>query len=238
MTIFDANDHVQVDPNKDYFSELVGADKPYKTEKDLARAVVEKEAFINRLKTEKDGVLSELQGRANLEALIDKLAATSVKTPEVEPQALPQGQPVQSLTPDDIIKLLDERTSKANAEAAKAANQKAVHDRLRQTHGAHAAGFYSQKAQELGGEAFLDEIVSRSPQAAFKLLGIEEVQRQIEAPHSSVNSGGFVPSSGEIKNAKYFADLRRKMNPAEYWSPRIQNEIHEWVIKLGPKFNE
>ena len=43
---------VSIDPDKDYFEELVGDDKPFKSPKDLARAKLESDKFIEQLKQE------------------------------------------------------------------------------------------------------------------------------------------------------------------------------------------
>lgn len=241
MSIFDKEDHVPVvDPNADHYAALVGDDKAYKDNAALARAVAEKEAFIQRVLREKEAVLDELRGRERLESLVDQLAKKERETPVGEnPPPTEPGQAKESMGPEDLHKKVEETLRSLREKETREVNEAKVRQKLREAFGANAEAVYKQKASELGGEAFLNDIAARNPEALFRVLGIDSApQRQGDTPpRSAVNTGGFRPQA-DVRNKAYYDNLRKTMPSSEYWSARIQNEIHEQAAKLGPSFYE
>src|SRR5688500_15910791 len=80
----------QFDQDKDYFSELVGEDKKFKTPADLARAKAESDAFIERLKQENSGLRNELKTRTTMEDFMKTIKESRPTEQPVDNQAQQQ----------------------------------------------------------------------------------------------------------------------------------------------------
>ena len=106
MTVFDDNEP-EIDLEKDYLAELVGEGKRYKDPQVLARSAVEKDNFIERLKTEGAQLRAELNTRIKYEEFLDKLKSSPSRSNE-EPQT-PQEPANVFAKPEDIDRLIDQK---------------------------------------------------------------------------------------------------------------------------------
>src|SRR4051794_16092193 len=103
----DSDDTPDIDQNKDYFSELVGDGKKYKDSQAAGRAIVEKDAFIERLKAEAHGLRQELNTRLKLEEVVDRISSASKSpTSEQPPREPDNGQSASQLSPEDVQALV------------------------------------------------------------------------------------------------------------------------------------
>lgn len=221
-----------VDPEKDYFSELVGEGKIYKTEKDLARAVAEKEAMILRLKQEKTEVLEDLkasQATKSLEELIDQLRPL-----RQEPQS-PSNLGNQTHEPDtakglsisDVERLLQER----ELNQRRLNNKNEVINKLRESFGAHYVQKVQDTAKTLGVDVkYLDFVAESTPSIFYRLMGMENViTNTATPPHTRVNSDVIAPTSTN-KRDRLFYDNLRKTDPVKYNSKEIQNQKYQDML--------
>lgn len=219
-----------VDPSKDYYSELVGDDRPYKTNQDLARSVMEKEAFIQRLKAEKDGVLQDLQGRMKLEDALAKIERLT--TPSTEPPEPPR-EPGSGVQQPDYEKLIEQGIAAADAKRRRENNAREVQQKLIQTYGENFATRVKSEVLSLGmTEAQANAIAVDNPQAFYRMLGIGSQaprQQSVTAPQSAMT---FTPNTNDPKTYQYYEKLR-KSNPTEYWSGKTQNEMMKQLATLG-----
>lgn len=222
-----------IDPNKDYYAALVGDDKPYKTNQDLARATAEKEAFIERLKLEKKQVLDDLASRMKLE----EIATLIDKASETRSQPLPNhgGEPSQSapaLTQEDIERFIENKMQRDTETKTKTSNLSQVQEKLQSLYGPNFATIVQQKASELGvGTDFLTDLAAKQPKAFYRLLGVEDrqPQRDMFAPPSTV----FVPSTVNTGQTWSYYEKLRKDKPTEYYSPKVQNDMMKQLNELG-----
>lgn len=246
-------DQVQIDPEKDYLTDLVGEGKTYRDEKALARAVVEKEAMIARLKAEKVGIQDalvtkeqELASRVRLEELADRLAVRE-PTPSPSNGDMVRREPeVRETVPlKNLEEMLDERLNQRLAERdqsrAEAINFNTVQKRLQETLGPNYPNRLREIADQLEvGPEFLNSMAKSNPAAFFRLIGLDGTKAPVEtfrAPPSSVmNSDAMVhrPSTG-LKTQKYYNDLRKK-DPANFYTTEVQMELHNNALKMGPEF--
>src|SRR5262245_42375347 len=115
-TLFtDQNDH-QIDPNKNYYEELVGEGKKFRTQEDLAKKSLYADAHIARLEKEnstKDEAYAKLSAEYNAAAsLQEMIKALSQKEQTLDNHAQPEvNNDVQSpaIKPEDIEKMIGER---------------------------------------------------------------------------------------------------------------------------------
>src|ERR1051326_7251469 len=109
-SLLDPNKDFAIDPDKDYFQELVGENKKYKDNAALARSRVEADRHINLIEQQnkeyRDDILKlreELRARENLQDLIDKLEQQR----KTEGQTTPSSPTdVPSINPDEFKSLI------------------------------------------------------------------------------------------------------------------------------------
>jgi hypothetical protein len=238
--LFNDSDDSDIDPNKDHYTELVGEGKKYKDNQAAGRALVEKDAFIERLKAEAHGLRQELNTRLKLEEVVDRISSTSKSpTSEQPPREPDNGQPASQLTPEDVQKLVTQ-TLTDDAKATKRANNLAVvEEKLQEAFGPTFRRTVKAQAAKLGlGEEFLKNLAAEQPTAFLKLMEVEgrEHSSVPTPPAPSVNSAalGFRPTQG-VKR-KSFYDSIKKQDPRRYWSPSVQNEMHNEALKQGQSF--
>lgn len=240
----------QIDPDKDYLTELVGEGKKFKTPAELARGKYEADQFIERLKREQAALREELNSRKRLEDIADLLSpnkqhSSSEGTPPNR-NGGEEGTDNKNLNPDDLEKLIEDRLTKREKERLYEQNFNTVKSKLAEVWGPDASTKLSEVANTLGvGKEFLNNLAKEQPKAFFKLVGVDtqsnnQGQRQeandlFAPPRSSVNSSGFTPNVTGERTMSYYDKIKRD-NPREYWTPRIQNQMHQDAMRLGEKF--
>lgn len=248
-TLFDPNTLIEtpktVDPNKDYYAELVGEGKPYKDNIAAGRALAEKDLFISRLEAETKAMrdelaktTSELKTRTSLDEFLEKVKAAQTKEP-IETRSSSNNQVDQTvLSEEKIAEIVETRLTAKEHQAQEARNVQTVQEGLVKAFGNDYVPQLVKKASELGvSNEFLDNLAKTAPRVFFATLGIApdtKPDRTIfNAPNSTVTGH---QSGGNIKNESYYRALRKKLPPGEYWSPAIQNEKFEMATKLGQDF--
>jgi hypothetical protein len=242
---------IVIDPNKDYLSEYVGEGKKFKDPADLAKAKAHSDAFIERLQRELSGVRQELNTRAKLEELMDRMSATKDSTVNANSQGTQtsgesnhDGTANKNISPDDIEKVIEARLAKREQEARVQNNVQAVKDRLTSEFGDNYVEELEARTKALGlTREFVSDIAKREPKALFALIGIEQpaMRKASEQdvfsapPRSSVNTASFGIQGSTEKKYTDFEKIR-KQDPARYWSATVQNELHKQAMKLGEKF--
>lgn len=233
--LFRTDDLPVVDPEKDYYPELVGQDKKYVDNKAVARAVMEKDLFIERLKRETAGLRQTLSERESLENILAKIDERT-KTPPVQPSPPNHGgaegkEPAQ-VNPKEIEDAIFQRMQQREVEAEQKRNEETVSDRLRKAYGSDYQLRVKQEAAKLGvGTEFLSDLARKQPTAFFKLLGLDEqrVDNQMTPPPPTFRPTG---NAHQEKTYSYYENIR-KTKPSEYWSPRVQNEMMKQLEELG-----
>lgn len=238
-------DGIQIDTTKDYFVELVGEDKKFKTSQDLARSKVEADAFITRLQAENAGMRQELNTKQTLEEYVDKMTATKEAAPvsrTLEQQATEQGGNSATLTADKLDEMIDQRVNAREKDRIHTQNLQTVKQTLQETYGNDYVNKLKETATSLGmSEDYLNQMAKETPKALLKLVGVSATdstqsrsnQAGLFTPPASVN--GFAPNTGNAQDFSYYEKLR-KTSPKEYWTPTVQNEMHKNAARLGEKF--
>lgn len=234
------NDVVQIDPSKDYFAELVGEGKKYKDPFAAGQALAHKDAFIKKLLSETQGLREELKTRTNFETLMDRLEKQGKPNPGTPPEG--SGNPPdkdETLTPDKIEQLLEQRLSQREQAAQKQQNYTTVVKAVQEKFGANAREVIAAKAEELGvGVDFLKQMAEERPKAFLAMLG-EPKQTEpdlFSGPvRSQVNPAANKPLGSSVRN-KAFYDKIRKTDPNKYWAADTQVQMHKDALALGEEF--
>ena len=231
-----------IDPNKDYAAEFIGEGKKYKDIPSAARALAEKDSFIERLKTENAQMRSSLKGEEKIDALLDKLKTVQPQSPvDVINQETTSGQsntnqqPTKALSIEEVEALLNRRRS----EEDKQRNLAFAVDQVKKKYGANYALEMNKRATEMGvSQEFLTNVASTQPQAFLKLVEATEIKEVRDQPQGTVNTSGLPRNDNTqgLKTQKYYTELRKQIGDSAYFKPKIQNELHTAAQKLGAAF--
>lgn len=238
--LFDStNVETNIDPTKDYSTELMGEGKKYKDVQALARAVMEKDAFIERLKSETAQLRGSVQGEAKIEELLATLRAqvtppANSGTPATKPDDKSANQPAPGLSTEDVERLLANR----DREKTEASNVALVAAQLKKAWGANHGEVLKQKTEELGATPdFMTNLAKSNPAAFLKLVAADSTEPTPGRPASSVNTTpaqGKAPVGGKTKS--YYDALRKQIGDGKFFNPTIQNELHRNMMALGEAF--
>lgn len=218
------------------FEDLVGEGKKYKTPEDVARAVAEKDNFIERLKSETATLRTELSTRPSVDRsqeILDRLEVLSRKEPVTERQLetpAPERAEVKGLSEEDVYRLMSERERKAKADA----NILKVKEILTEEFGDKYPQALKSMAEKNGlGMKFLDSMAAESPQALLNLMATEKPDLGFTPPVSSVRpeASTFSPSAGNARNEKYYKQLLAT-DKSRYFSPAVQNQQYKDMMAL------
>lgn len=238
---------ITVDPNKNYYEELVGEGKKYKDNLALARARVEADAHIARLeqeaRTRNEDLLevqNELNARTRMEEIRDQiLAAKNNQSPSnsSQPNGDTRDTDQSGFTKEDISKLVSETMAEAEARRRKEDNVNLVKSKLVEKFGSRYAEVLKNKSHELGLDPKeADRLAENAPVAFLEMLGVNrEPTKRGFTPTSSFSTSS-VDSSNDVKKTYSYYDNIRKTDKAKFNSPEIQRERWEMASKLGEAF--
>lgn len=227
----------------DYVAEFIGEGKKYKDVSAAAKALAEKDKFIERLKAENAEARASLQGEAKMDAFLEKLSkinSGTASTPGNQPgedatnREANNQNPSKALTVEEVQKLLEEREEKS-------AQQKNLDESIQKVKEAFGANYkivMTQKAEELGvSQEYLLNLAKTQPKAFVKLVEADVAPRgNPTTPRSSVNTATFGNKPAGEKNQAYYSALRRQIGDAEFFKPKIQNQLHKDAQRLGEAF--
>jgi hypothetical protein len=239
---------LSIDPEKDYSTDLIGEGKKYATLKDAARALVEKDVFIDTLKTEKKELNEDLSKRMTMEEALLKLKETDLRNTQVEATmvaATGSDQAVQINT-ETINRLIQDtvrsQITGATQEAKAEQNVNLVKQQLMSVWGNDFASTLKQKAEELGvTEDWVTQAARTTPQVLLKLVVGNESAKDtslFSASGVGVSSAALstnktsVPQEGKYS---YWQKMRTE-DPAAYHTPAMSMQRHQAAIRHGEAF--
>lgn len=224
----------EIDPNKDYHSELVGEGKKYQDDKALAYSRVVADNHIKRLEAEQAALRRDLETRMEYERFLDQLKST-MTTQSSNPEQPNQGEQPNgnsAIKPEDIEALVSQQLKQMRNQETANNNLAKVEQKLKEAYGPDYSRKLKQQINELGiDENTAKQFAMNSPNALFKLLGVDEKKEVnfFQTPPTSRVTG--LPS-GSKKGYSAYEELRRT-KPTEYFSPKIQNEMLARMNEMG-----
>lgn len=226
--------NLNLDPEKDYYEELVGEGRKYKDNKALAFSNVHKDAFIEQLKTELEETRNEVQTRLNLEQFLTDLKTVVPKPGSNDSQDhFERNDDKTVMSDEELAALVRKQVMAMKGQETAASNLSNFSTMVQSAYGPNAAAKLRSQALELG--MTVDEVkalAARNPKAATKLLGIGE-QRPVDTFDTPPRSQSMsLPQGGNKRGASYFESIR-KSKPDEYFTPKIQNERFEMIKQMG-----
>lgn len=240
----------QVDPQKDYYTELVGEGKKFKDAQALARSVAEKDSvFIPQLQLELRKAREDivrLSERAQVNQRLETIQELLARKPEAPvPQANQPSEPVSpDLSDERFNALLDARDQKRSRED----NIKEAQKILKNAFGTEVKTKVEDMATKLGvGIEFLNGVAADKPAVFYELMGISPDGVKHAAPgptldgvtfappRNRVNSDSFKPNLTSDRTETYYENMRLS-EPKKYHTRDMQWQEHNDAIRLGEAF--
>lgn len=242
-SLFDQNTdtELQLDAEKDYFSELVGEGKKYKNQNELAKANLHGTNAIEILKRRMDELRTDFTkeretslAQTSLQELNNKMEALQASLNARQPQAEDEKLGIR---PDEFKSLFSTEYKQLEQERKESANIQMVQNKLKEKYGNNYAQLLREKSNSLGlDDNFVETLAKKSPDAFFNTLGLNQSQSNdnFQAPPRSSMRTDFAPNAGKRTYA-YYEDLRKK-NPNAYYDPKIANQMMDDAFRYGEAF--
>lgn len=224
------------DPNKNYLEELVGDGKKFKSPEELARGKAESDDYISHLLKEHDALkqdyakaLSDAKAKANFEDMLTRYENIRNNDTGSFNQADPEDDEKPSLDLKQIETLVSNKIAETAKQQEQEKNFKAVQNKLKEQLGSNYSAVLKQRIDNTPGLTIemVDQLARTSPDAVFNLLGMnQKSDSPITAPHSSLRSDNFSPSSQTKRTRSYYVKMRKE-NPTQYYNPKTSLQMYE-----------
>lgn len=217
---------------------LVGPNGKFKDIASLARAKLEADRFIERLKAENAEARQKLGTAHTLESVMKQVEGlvASNKVPEQVNQHLENQNP--AIIDDSKLKsLVSELLNQSEFERKVQANRSVVQSAIVAEWGSEATVQLNKKARELGiSVAALKAVADESPNAFFRLVGVgTKTNSPSQIPQSSVNSNGKVVLPSGAKPKSHYDQLKVQ-DPKKYFAKETQAQMMNDAMKMGSSF--
>jgi len=247
-TLFDRNDTLPAfDDNKNWYEELVGEKKKFKSNEELAKGKAESDRYIKTLEQQKDEIRNmyldlkeQVDGRAKLEDLIDRIEKG--KTRDSEDSNTPEDKEKAPIfDPAQLKGMIAQGYQEIEAEKRQAANYAEVQKTLKEKFGPRVNEVLKEKMDTLMiDDAYMVGTAKRSPQAFYSLMGITEQPAQQETmfqapPRTTQRPVTFSNPNDGARTLSYYEKMR-ETNPNAYLDPKIQVQMDKDSQALGAAF--
>jgi hypothetical protein len=222
--------------------QFVGEGKKYSDSDAVAKALVEKDTFIQRLLDEKRQLEADFKAAQNLQAYNDRIAALEARAQVERVEPTPPTNAPSTPTPSGVDEATVQRLiEQREASQKRTRNLLEVKDKLTEVFGDDYPTRVKAQAQALGIDmAKLNELAAETPSAFYALIGLDRPAQRagdVAPPATQVNSASQFNANVGKKNNKYYSELRRT-KPNEYYTPRIAMEEFNELKRQGPAFYE
>ena len=230
---------VEYDPNSNYLDQLVGEGKKFTDPNKLAYSALEKDRFIERLKSENEAMRKSVNSSQKLEELVNKLSTTT-KAPssnddnhnsELGDTKAPTVPVPGGLTVEQAEALVHKKlTEKDNF-------SKAI-EGIKRSYGTDYQTKLDTEAKNLGLTATeVNSLAKSNPELFLRIFQGNTPTDDYITPPSGINANSLSPSNtlNGIRTEKYYKDLKAA-DPKKYWSKAIQNQEYKDAMQLGEKF--
>lgn len=230
--------------DKNYLEEYVGDGKKFASVEDLAKGKAHSDRHIHKLETELQELRNELRNRETVEKLMEKFN----KQPDVlSNQNTNTGENDVDKNQPDIEQIIEQRLTQREQKLRQEANFEMVRNTLAQKYGESVNVILSTKAKELDMTPDqIDAMARTQPKVLLALLGDaksdlsggkndkqpEPAASLFNPPNSRVNTTGMPKGTSNVRNFKYYEDLRRN-KPREFMKPEVHLQMMKDIKELG-----
>lgn len=224
-------DDIVIDPEKDYFVELVGEGKKYKDSTAAGRALAEKDAHIARIERENKDYRDRVKSTQTLEEIVNQLREQRSQEPAHQNNGTNQEPHLETpaFTKEDLEALFEERLTKRDSERVERENLATVMSLAEKALGPNFQRELEKRRQDLGlGPDFLTSVAKSNPKAFAKIMGLDEKKENslFAPPATERNTASSV--GGTKRNYKWYQELRKKDHRAyEASVQQMHKDAHE-----------
>jgi hypothetical protein len=214
--------------------QLVGEGKKFKTVDDLAKGKLESDAYIEQLKGELSGLRQDLTARVKLEEVLDRLTSrSSEENDEGDNRSLDNSSSQPAISESELNRLIDHKITQKERERTVSQNRTQALDNLKRLYGSDYEARLEEYAATHGlDRADINYLAGKSPTALLELMGVKApVERPFTPPRSAVNTQSFSNNLAPEQGSWDYYQKMKKDNPTLYWSPKVQNQMHNDLIK-------
>ena len=242
--ILDQELQTDLDPQKNYYEDLVGESKTFKDNEALAKGKYMADMHIKMLERRMDELRADYlkeqeanQTRAKLEDLITRLETKQPVSSDNLSEKGPE-KPTFDLNEIDQLmsKKLEQGLSAYEIANKQKANTKLVVDKLKERFGNNYQEAVKEQIQSLGmSEDMFNTMVKDAPSALLRTLGIDQQREDFQSPPRSQNSFSF--KGAPKRTWSYYQDMKKK-NPRLYHDPKTLIQMEKDAIALGEAFQD
>lgn len=222
------------------FEDLVGEGKKYVDPDAAAKAIIEKDNFIEQLKRETAALREEMAIKTPIadrsQEILDRLEALKNNPGTVEPATSQlERSEVKGLSLEDVEKVIAQREARAQADR----NINSVKVKLQEQFGDNYGNALKQLAEKNGlSPKDLDDLAARSPQLVLNLVGSTKTEKPFVPPASSVQPNSkFEPTAGGHKPRSWWNELKARDRKL-YLSQEMGMRQYKDAMALGEAFED
>lgn len=242
----DDSSNTQIDPNVDYFQELVGEGKKFKTPQDLAKGKWEADNYVKMLERKLDDMRTDNLSlrndnttRAKLEELVDRLQDRQQVTHQNTQTGEPQNQP--QYDPNQLNEILNSKLQEYENTKRQQENSNTVVAKLKERFGNNYQNAVKDQISQLGmTDALFNDLARNSPQVLFKTLGLDQPQHQESfqsPPRTTQRNDSFAPRGGEKRTWQFYQNMK-KNDYAKWSDPKTSVQMYKDAAELGSAFED
>lgn len=238
-----SNPDLELDDNKNYYDELVGDGKKFKTKEDLAKGdyhasmtVEVLKRKLDQLRNDYDETRKENMSRAKLEELIDKLGNNKLASNEDTLVNEVKNKPEFDLT--QIKSLVSEEIKQNERSRREQANFNLVESKIKERFGNGSNEFLKQQMDILKLDVDgLNSLAKSNPELLIRSLGLDVPVKQegFQAPPRTNNA--FSPKGPQKRTWSYYQELK-KSNPQLYYDPKNNRQMIADHLAQGEAFED
>lgn len=252
MSVFEEKTEAKetTETSDSYFERLVGEDKKFKTEEDLAKGKWESDEYIQHLKAEVEQMRSDIAKEDKVNELLELVRSQNGQGTQNTTSGQGGGNDnagggedpndtSSGLTEERLRTLIESTVSEREATSQRQKNLGEVETTLEGAYGEKSGEFLKGKASELGMSLKeMEDVAARNPRAFFQLVGLNQ-----KSSNQSTFVGGSRSTEGDAKtktgrrNFNYWNELR-KTDKKRYYSPENQHQRFMDAKEQGPAFYE
>jgi hypothetical protein len=230
----------EIDPNKNYLTELVGDGKKFKTPEELAKGKYHADLLIETKNKQYDDLRAaylELKGKSDTQAKLEDLIA-KLERPQAGETPLAEDKKPE-IDYGKIESLIDTRVEQREASRKQTDNFNLVKSKLEEKYGDNYQRALKQQIEELGTtpEA-MDNLARTNPKLAIKALGLDTVPQSdpFQAPPRTQTNSSFTPQAK--KRTWSFYQEMKKNDPKKYFDPKTTIQMTQDYADLGSAFED
>ena len=238
-------DLVTLDENKDYLAELVGPDKKFKSEEDLAKGKYLADSYIQVLEKRLDAITEDYKkareenmAGPKLQELLDKLEATQKQLTSREPPVSNEDTKA-AFKPEDVESLVSSSILKHEQTRKEQENYATVRAKLEEQFGHSYKDVLKKKSNQLGlSDDEVNSMARKNPNLFIKTFDLNEpVDNKFQAPpRTNLRSDNFAQKAkSENHTWSYYEDLRKK-DPMAWLDKKIAVQMEKDAQALGRDF--